>query len=193
MKKLSAGKIALIAVLLVLVVLVVSVFSGYNSLVTMRENVTGQQANIQTQLQRRNDLIPTLLNTVKGYAAHEKEVVDAVSDARARLAGAGGDMQELADADAAMQSALSRLLMVVENYPDLKANTQYTALMDELAGTENRIAVARKDYNDVVQSYNRKLRTFPTVLYAGMLGFSQADYFEAAEGAETPPTVDFGA
>ena len=193
MKKLSAGKIALIAVLLVLVVLVVSVFSGYNSLVTMRENVTGQQANIQTQLQRRNDLIPTLVNTVKGYAAHEKEVFDAVSDARARLAGAGGDMQELADADAAMQSALSRLLMVVENYPDLKANTQYTALMDELAGTENRIAVARKDYNDVVQSYNRKLRTFPTVLYAGMLGFSQADYFEAAEGAETPPTVDFGA
>ncbi|RGB65411.1 LemA family protein [Provencibacterium massiliense] len=193
MKKLSAGKIALIAVLLVLVVLVVSVFSGYNSLVTMRENVTGQQANIQTQLQRRNDLIPNLVNTVKGYAAHEKEVFDAVSDARARLAGAGGDMQELADADAAMQSALSRLLMVVENYPDLKANTQYTALMDELAGTENRIAVARKDYNDVVQSYNRKLRTFPTVLYAGMLGFSQADYFEAAEGAETPPTVDFGA
>ena len=174
-------------------VLVVSVFSGYNSLVTMRENVTGQQANIQTQLQRRNDLIPNLVNTVKGYAAHEKEVFDAVSDARARLAGAGGDMQELADADAAMQSALSRLLMVVENYPDLKANTQYTALMDELAGTENRIAVARKDYNDVVQSYNRKLRTFPTVLYAGMLGFSQADYFEAAEGAETPPTVDFGA
>ncbi|TCL45089.1 LemA family protein [Harryflintia acetispora] len=193
MKKLSAGKIALIAVLLVLVVLVVSVFSGYNSLVTMRENVTGQQANIQTQLQRRNDLIPNLVNTVKGYAAHEKEVFDAVSDARARLAGAGGDMQELADADAAMQSALSRLLMVVENYPDLKANTQYTALMDELAGTENRIAVARKDYNDAVQSYNRKLRTFPTVLYAGMLGFSQADYFEAAEGAETPPTVDFGA
>ena len=193
MKKLSAGKIALIAVLLVLVVLVVSVFSGYNSLVTMRENVTGQQANIQTQLQRRNDLIPNLVNTVKGYAAHEKEVFDAVSDARARLAGAGGDMQELADADAAMQSALSRLLMVVENYPDLKANTQYTAMMDELAGTENRIAVARKDYNDAVQSYNRKLRTFPTVLYAGMLGFSQADYFEAAEGAETPPTVDFGA
>ena len=193
MKKLSAGKIALIAVLLVLVVLVVSVFSGYISLVTMRENVTGQQANIQTQLQRRNDLIPNLVNTVKGYAAHEKEVFDAVSDARARLAGAGGDMQELADADAAMQSALSRLLMVVENYPDLKANTQYTALMDELAGTENRIAVARKDYNDAVQSYNRKLRTFPTVLYAGMLGFSQADYFEAAEGAETPPTVDFGA
>lgn len=193
MKKLSAGKIALIAVLLVLVVLVVSVFSGYNSLVTMRENVTGQQANIQTQLQRRNDLIPNLVNTVKGYAAHEKEVFDAVSDARARLAGAGNDMQELADADAAMQSALSRLLMVVENYPDLKANTQYTALMDELAGTENRIAVARKDYNDAVQSYNRKLRTFPTVIYAGMLGFTQADYFEAAEGAETPPTVDFGA
>ena len=193
MKKMSTGVVVLIAVLAIIVIIGVSLAGGYNGIASARENVDTQQAEIQTQLQRRNDLIPNLVNTVKGYAAHEKEVFDAVSDARARLAGAGGDMQELADADAAMQSALSRLLMVVENYPDLKANTQYTALMDELAGTENRIAVARKDYNDVVQSYNRKLRTFPTVLYAGMLGFSQADYFEAAEGAETPPTVDFGA
>ena len=108
----------------------------------------------------------------------------------ARLAGAEG-MAEKAEADQALNSALSRLLMVVENYPDLKADAQYTALMDELAGTENRIAVARSDYNAVVRDYNKKIKTFPSVILANLFGFDEAEYFEAAEGSETPPTVDF--
>ena len=141
MKKLSGGIIALIVAVVLIVIGVGWGVGSYNSLVSLRENVTTQSANIDTQLQRRTDLIPNLVNTVKGYAAHETEIMTAVSDARARLAGAEG-MAEKAEADQALNSALSRLLMVVENYPDLKADAQYTSLMDELAGTENRIAVA---------------------------------------------------
>ncbi len=190
MKKLSGGIIALIVVVVLIVIGVGWGVGGYNSLVSLRENVTTQSANIDTQLQRRTDLIPNLVNTVKGYAAHETEIMTAVSDARARLAGAEG-MAEKAEADQALNSALSRLLMVVENYPDLKADAQYTALMDELAGTENRIAVARSDYNAVVRDYNKKIKTFPSVILANLFGFDEAEYFEAAEGSETPPTVDF--
>ena len=190
MKKLSGGIIALIVVVVLIVIGVGWSVGGYNSLVSLRENVTTQSANIDTQLQRRTDLIPNLVNTVKGYAAHETEIMTAVSDARARLAGAEG-MAEKAEADQALNSALSRLLMVVENYPDLKADAQYTALMDELAGTENRIAVARSDYNAVVRDYNKKIKTFPSVILANLFGFDEAEYFEAAEGSETPPTVDF--
>lgn len=191
MKKISTGMVALLIVLAVLVVFAIAAFSGYNSLVSLQEDVLANQSGIQTQLQRRSDLIPNLVNTVKGYAAHEEEVLTQISDARARLA-AGGSMEELADADAELQSALSRLLLVVENYPELKADSQYTALMDELAGTENRIAVARRDYNDAVNTYNQKLRRFPGNIYAGLFGFEPAEYFEASQGAETPPTVDFG-
>lgn len=190
MKKLSGGIIALIVVVVLIVIGVGWGVGGYNGLVSLRENVTTQSANIDTQLQRRTDLIPNLVNTVKGYAAHETEIMTAVSDARARLAGAEG-MAEKAEADQALNSALSRLLMVVENYPDLKADAQYTALMDELAGTENRIAVARSDYNAVVRDYNKKIKTFPSVILANLFGFDEAEYFEAAEGSNTPPTVDF--
>lgn len=190
MKKLSGGIIALIVAVVLIVIGVGWGVGSYNSLVSLRENVTTQSANIDTQLQRRTDLIPNLVNTVKGYAAHETEIMTAVSDARARLAGAEG-MAEKAEADQALNSALSRLLMVVENYPDLKADAQYTSLMDELAGTENRIAVARSDYNAVVRDYNKKIKTFPTVILANLFGFEEAEYFEAAEGSETPPTVDF--
>lgn len=163
---------------------------GYNSLISSREAVNTKLSDIDTQLQRRNDLIPNLVNTVKGYTNHESEVLSAVSDARAKLAGAQSTA-DIAEADAQLTSALSRLLMVVENYPDLKADTQFTALSDELAGTENRIAVARKDYNDTAKSYNTEIKTFPKVIFARMLGFDAAEYFSAAEGADAVPQVNF--
>jgi len=190
MKKMSGGAIALIVVIAIVVILGFSAVSSYNSLVSSKEAVDAKSADIMTQLQRRLDLIPNLVSTVKGYAAHEEEVITAVADARSKLAGAG-TMEERAAADQELSGALSRLLVVVENYPDLKANTQFTALTDELAGTENRIAVARKDYNDVVRTYNQKIKTFPTVIYANIFGFDAAGYFEASEGAQNAPAVDF--
>jgi LemA protein len=183
--------VILLAVLAVVVIFVLSMVGSYNSLVSTRENVNGQQANVQTMLQRRSDLIPNLVETVKSYASHETEVFTAIADARAKLAGST-TMAQTSEANTEMTSALNRLLVVVENYPNLKADTQYTALMDELAGAENRIAVARKDYNDAARSYNQRIQTFPNVILAGMFGFEKADYFEAAEGAETVPTVNFG-
>ena len=162
----------------------------YNSLVAQRENVDTQYSAIDTQLQRRIDLIPNIVNTVKGYAAHESEVFGAVSDARARLAGAS-TKEEAAEADSELTSAVSRLLMIAENYPDLKADTQFTALTDELAGTENRIAVARKDYNDAAKAYNTQIKTFPKVIIANLFGFEKAEYFEAADGAKSAPQVNF--
>lgn len=188
--KRSGSKIAVWVILAILVILVVVGVSQYNSLVGINENVENQRANIDTMLQRRVDLIPNLVNTVKGYAEHEKEVIENVSNARAKLAGATG-MEEKADADNQLSGALSRLLMVVENYPDLKANQQFIALSDELAGTENRIAVARKDYNDSVKVYNQKIRRFPSNIFANLLGFEKAEYFQAAEGAQQVPEVNF--
>lgn len=180
----------LVTVIVILVLIVIFGVSQYNSLVGISENVENERANIDTMLQRRVDLIPNLVETVKGYAAHEKEVIESVSEARSKLAGAGS-MEEKAAADTELSGALSRLLMVVENYPDLKANTQFQTLSDELAGTENRIAVARKDYNDAVKIYNQKIRRFPSNLFAGMFGFDQAEYFTAQEGAEQAPNVSF--
>lgn len=188
--KRSGSKVAVWVILAILVILVVVGVSQYNSLVGINENVENQRANIDTMLQRRVDLIPNLVNTVKGYAEHEKEVIENVSNARAKLAGATG-MEEKADADNQLSGALSRLLMVVENYPDLKANQQFIALSDELAGTENRIAVARKDYNDSVKVYNQKIRRFPSNIFANLLGFEKAEYFQAAEGAQQVPEVNF--
>ena len=190
MKKLSGGVIAVIIVAVILVLLVMWGVGNYNGLVNVREDVTGQRANIETQLQRRADLIPNLVSTVKGYAAHETEIMTSLADARAQLAGAG-TMEEKAAANDQLSGSLSRLLMVVENYPDLKADAQYTALMDELSGTENRIAVSRKDYNDVVKIYNKKIKVFPTVIFANMFGFSDEQYFESTAAAATPPVVDF--
>lgn len=179
-----------IIIIAVVAVLVFAFIASYNSLVSLKASVDEQYANISTQLQRRNDLIPNLVNTVKGYTTHESEVLDSVTDARAKLAGAT-TVEDAAAADAELTSALSRLLVVVENYPTLKADTQFTALQDELAGTENRIAVARKDYNGVVKKYNTKIKKFPTVLIANMFGFDECAYFEASAGAEKVPEVNF--
>ena len=177
-------------VLAVVAVLAVWGYSVYNGLVEKEEAVHGAWSNVETQYQRRSDLIPNLVNTVKGYAAHESDVFKAVSDARAKLGGAK-TVAETSQANGELSSALSRLLMIAENYPELKANTNFLQLQDELAGTENRIAVARMDYNGAVQGFNAKIKSFPTVLYAGMFGFDARDYFKADESAKTVPQVQF--
>jgi LemA protein len=185
------GLVGLGVIVLVIVIIGGMLMSSYNKFVTLEENVDQSYAQIENQLQRRLDLIPSLVNTVKGYAAHEKEVIASISDARARLAGAG-TVEEEATANAELSGALSRLLVVVENYPNLKADQQFTQLMDELSGTENRISVARKDYNDQVAVYNKKVKQFPGALIAGITGFDEKQYFKAAAGATNAPEVDFG-
>lgn len=180
-----------IIIILVIVVAVFMLMGSYNGFVTEEENVDQAYAQVENQLQRRLDLIPNLVNTVKGYAAHEKEVIQSISDARARLAGAKSPEEE-ATANAELSGALSRLLVVVENYPDLKADKQFTQLMDELAGTENRLTVARKDYNDQVSVYNKKVKRFPGALIASITGFDKKEYFKADPRAQETPSVDFG-
>lgn len=185
------GIIALIAVVVIVAVIAVPFISRYNSLVNANEEVEQSYSQIENQLQRRMDLIPNLVNTVKGYAAHEQEVIQSVSDARSKLAGAKTPADQAA-ADAELSGALSRLLVVVERYPDLKADRQFTQLMDELAGTENRISVARRDYNNEVSSYNKMVKRFPGSLVAGIAGFDEKEYFKADTGAKEAPKVDFG-
>lgn len=174
----------------VIIVLALLVISGYNGLVNMNENVNGKWSQVENQLQRRSDLIPNLVSTVKGYAAHEEGIFNELANARAKMAGAK-TVDETAQANQEMNSALSRLMVVVENYPNLKADANFRQLQDELAGTENRLAVARKDYNDAVQDYNAKIKRIPTNLYASMLGFGPKEYFQAEESAKTAPKVDF--
>jgi LemA protein len=163
---------------------------GYNRLVGMREAVDAAWAQVENQLQRRNDLIPNLVEVTKGYAGHEKEIFESVANARARLLAAGTREEEI-DAANALGGALGRLLAIAERYPDLKANTQFARLSDELAGTENRIAVERMRFNDAVRAYNTSLKTFPTLLWAGWLGFTPEKYFEAPPDARPVPKVDF--
>jgi len=191
-------------ILIVLIVVLLMIFSffkkTYNSLVTMEENVNQSWAQVGNQYQRRADLIPNLVETVKGYAAHEKETFMAVTEARAKV----GQMsispevlnnpaafQQFQQAQGALSSALSRLMVVVEKYPDLKANQNFLALQSQLEGTENRIAVERKRFNQAVQGYNTTIRRFPTNMLAGMYGFEKKLYFEAQPGAETVPDVKF--
>lgn len=182
-------------IVVLVIVVIIAAFAGtfiskYNSLVQLDEEVQMASSQIDNQLQRRNDLIPNLVETVKGYANQEKEIFANVSDARAKLIGATG-VQDKAQADAELSSSLSRLLAISENYPDLKSNENFIQLSDELAGTENRIAVARQDYNTVANSFNKTVKQFPMNIFAGIFGFEKVAYFEAAEGAEQVPTVDF--
>ena len=164
---------------------------GYNTMVSMKEAVDSAWAQVMNQLQRRNDLIPNLVEVTKGYATHEKEIFESVANARSRLL-AAGTRDEQIDAANQVSGALGRLLAIAEKYPDLKANEQFARLSDELAGTENRIAVERKRFNDTVQEYTTYVKTLPQALYAGMLGFGAQKYFEVPEAAQQVPKVDFG-
>jgi len=159
-------------------------------MVAMQEEVKSTWAQVENQLKRRSDLIPNLIETVKGYAAHEKGIFEAVANARAKLIGAGSRAEQI-DAANEVSSALSRLLAISENYPQLKADAQFARLSDELAGTENRIATERRRYNEVVQAYNTYIKKLPTVFYAGMLGFQQEKYFEVPQEDQKVPQVKF--
>lgn len=180
----------ILGVIILLLILALPLVGSYNRLVNLDEQVNNNWSQVENQLQRRLDLIPNLVETVKGYAAHEKEVLADISAARAKLAGAQ-TVPEAAAADEELTGALSRLLVVVENYPDLKADANFRQFQDELAGTENRIAVSRMDYNAAVKEVNATVRRFPTVIVARLFGFSARDYFEADEDAQTVPRVDF--
>ena len=182
--------IVIIVVVVILVAIIAGLVSNYNGVVSLSEEVDNKFATIDTMLQRRADLIPNLVNTVKGYTNQEQAVIDSVTDARAKLAGANS-VVEKANADQELSTALSNLLVVVENYPDLKSSQNFINLSDELAGTENRIATARKDYNDAVREYNTKIKRFPTNIVSGMFGYGEKEYFQASEGSEEVPTVDF--
>jgi len=186
------GKGLIIAVIVLLLLVVLPFFGSYNSLVALEEQVNNRWSQVENQLARRADLIPNLVETVKGYAAHESAIFTEIADARSRLLGAGSVAERMA-AENELSSALSRLLAIAENYPTLKADANFRQLQDELAGTENRIAVARKDYNDAVTAYNTRIRRFPTVLVARLMGFEPKIYFEAPESAQQAPRVDFGA
>lgn len=184
------GLIVLIAVIVIIGIFAASIFGSYNSLVSLDEGVSTQWANVESKLQRRFDLIPNLVESVKGAMSQEKEIFTTIADARAKLAGAG-TTDERVQASGELEGALSRLLVVMENYPELKSNENVKALMDELSGTENRISVERDRYNEVVRSYNSAIRSFPKNIMAGMFGFEKKPYFEAAPGAETVPEVKF--
>jgi LemA protein len=193
------GTITIITVVAVAVVIALMCISAYNSLVGAREQVTKQWSNVESEYQRRNDLIGNLVNTVKGYAAHEKETLEAITNARTKATQITVDaeslspekLKEFQEAQGEMSTALGRLISITENYPDLKANQNFLELQAQLEGTEDRIKVARKEYNESAGSYNTKRQKFPVVLVASMLGFGEKPYFEADKGAEKAPEVVF--
>lgn len=200
--KLGIGCIVAIILIVVVIIAGYSLFKGtYNKFVTLDEQVNGAWAQVENVLQRRMDLIPNLVETVKGYASHERETLEAVINARSKATQVQLNAGELAqnpemlqnymEAQNGLSSALSRLMVVVEQYPDLKANQNFLRLQDELAGTENRIAVERRRFNETVQSYNQQIRVFPNNILAGIFGFQNREYFDAPKEAEQAPKVDF--
>lgn len=192
-------RLGLVITLVVACVIVVWCVTGYNGLVSMDEGVQNKWADVETQYQRRADLIPNLVNTVKGYAAHEKETLEGVVKARSEATSVKIDadnmtaeqMAQYQKAQNGVSAALSKLLLVVEKYPDLKANQNFLELQSQLEGTENRITVARRDFNGAAKEYNTAIRKFPKNILAGMFGFEKKAYFEAQEGAEKAPEVQF--
>lgn len=187
MKNLNAKLIIIVGVL---VFAGLSLVGFYNSLVSKTQAIDGQWAQVETQYQRRFDLIPNLVESVKGMMEQEKEVFGQIAEARTRYAGAG-TIEEKVKAAGGVESALARLLVVMENYPDLRSVENVAQLMDELAGTENRISVERRRYNDLVRDYNTTIKKFPGNLIAPVFGFSERSFFEAAEAASQAPKVEF--
>ncbi len=187
-KKILLGLVILIVVVGILIG--VSAIGTYNHLVTLHEQVGSSWAQVETVLQRRFDLIPNLVNTVKGYAQQEQTVFTEVTRLRSQW-GQAQTVAEKAEVAGSLEGALSRLLVVSERYPELKSNQNFLALQDELSGTENRIAVERRRYNQAVQAYNTAIRRFPTSIVASLTGFEPGTYFEAAQGAQEAPQVQF--
>jgi LemA protein len=180
-----------IGILLVILLVIGGILGGmYNSLVTKEQAIEAQWANVETQYQRRYDLIPNLVESVKGYMTQEKTIFDNLAEARSKYAGAA-TTDEKAVASGEVEVALARLLAIMENYPVLRSVEVVTNLMDELAGTENRISVERRNYNDMVRDYNTAIKTFPRNMLAGMFGFTAHEYFESVSGADQVPKVEF--
>lgn len=179
-----------IVVIVVVLLLGLLIGGSYNNLVSKEEKVDSKLSDVSVQLERRADLIPNLVNTVKGYTTHETEAIEKVTTAREKLVGAK-TVDEMSSANNELNTALNNLFVIVENYPDLKADSVFLNLQDELAGTENRVAVARKDYNDSVNSYNTAIKRFPSNILAGMFGFDKKEYFEVDEGKDEVPEVKF--
>ena len=187
MKRSNIGLISIVAVIVIIAILMIS---GYNGMVSKQENVEGALSDLDVMLQRRADLIPNLVSTVKGYASHETEIINKVTEARTKLVNASS-IEEKSNANDELSNSLNALMVVVENYPDLKSSQNFIQLSDELSGTENRIAVARKDYNNAVKTFNTSIKRFPNNLLSGMFGFEQAVYFEADESSAEVPNVSF--
>jgi LemA protein len=188
------GYIIALAVLAVLIIMPIGCAKkNYNSFVDMEENVNKSWANVETVLQRRYDLIPNLVNTVKGFAKQEKDVLTEVTALRSQWGAArqSGDAAAAMKAASGLEGALGRLMVISERYPELKSDQNFLRLQDELAGTENRISVERQRYNDSVAGYNKSIRKFPGVFFANMFGFEKRDSFTATAGAEVAPTVEF--
>ncbi len=183
--------IALIILAVLVVLLIVYLIAAYNGLIRRRNQIENAWSQIDVQLKRRLDLIPNLVETVKGYAAHERETLDAVIQARNSAIAAPSSPHAQAEADTQLSGALRQVFALGEAYPDLKANQNFLALQEELTATEGRVAYARQFYNDSVLDYNNKLQQFPTMIYARMLKFEPREYFEADEAARTVPTVEF--
>lgn len=179
-----------IVIIVIALIILVPVVGTYNSIAELNQKVNSSASNIDTQLQRRSDLIPNLVSTVKGYATQEKDIFTDIANARAKLSGAQG-IQEKASADNELSQSLSRLLVVVENYPDLKSNQNFRDLSVALEGSENRISVARQDYNNAVSTYNTAIVKFPSNIIARIFGFTDKPYYKASEGAAQVPKVDF--